>query len=99
MVLRLQDAEGMTISHYAGATRSTEAEIPFQIEAVPKHVPVIKNVDFVLSVRQKVDLTASGIDDVLIKDTGDDIGRNRVESVPSRPVSLPPGFQEVYRKQ
>ena len=89
---------GMTISHFADAVISTEATIPFEIEAVEEQVPTISDVDFFLTVRKKVNMTAIGVNGKTREDIGEDLGKdNYVDNVPSRPLDLPPGFKQLYK--
>ena len=96
----LANTTGMTISHYACNVISSMAPIPFTFEGVEKYVPIIKDVEFCTVIRKKVDLTAIGQNSEVIKDIGEDIGKyNYVNSVPKSPVSLPQGFQEIYKNK
>ena len=96
----LTETEGMTISHFAGSTKSTEATIPYIIEGFEKHVPYIENVEFCVVTRKKIDLTATGINENIKKNIGEDIGEyDHIKSVPVPPSDLPPGFTELYKKQ
>ena len=91
--------EGMTISSYAASLKSTEATIPYDIEVVAEHVPYIKEPEFCLTVRKKVNLTATGINEQNRTNIGEDVGKdNYKDSVPSRPLDLPPGFRELYKE-
>ena len=88
----------MTIDHYAYSIKQTSATLPYEIEIVSEFVPYIKDVDFAISVRKKIDLTATGVNGKTVQDNGSDIGKyNYLDSVPTRPTSLPPGFQELYK--
>jgi hypothetical protein len=95
----MSDPEAMSISHYAYSGKSTMATLPFTVNGVSSHIPHILETDFAVSVRQKVDLSACGPNEVLVRHTGDDKGRYDYHDVaPRRPTDLPPGFIEVYRK-
>ena len=95
----MSNTSGMTISHYAYSLKQTEATIPYEIEIVSEHVPQISDIDFCLSIRTKIDLTAYGANGEVIKDIGSDVGEyHYVDKIPSRPTSLPPGFNEFYRE-
>ena len=94
----LANTSGMTISHYAYSLKQTEATIPYEIDIVSEHVPKISDVDFCVVIRTKVDLTAPNVNEKTIEDIGRDVGEyNNVNSVPSKPLSLPPGFTELYK--
>jgi hypothetical protein len=94
----MSNTSGMTISHFAYAPKQTEATIPYTIEIMQEHVPIISDIDFCVVVRTKVDLTATGPDGKTKEDIGNDIGEyDYADRVPSRPLDLPPGFQELYK--
>ena len=94
----LTQTDGMTISHYADALKSTEATVPYEIVVLKEHVPRLVDTDFCLVVRKKVNLTAIGVNGKNRTDIGDDLGRdNYKDSVPPRPLDLPPGFNELYK--
>jgi len=94
----ISNTSGMTISHYADSDKGAMASIPYSIEVVREGVPVIGDVDFGVAIRKPVDLTAIGVNTKTIQDVGNDIGKyDYLDSVPHRPSSLPPGFQELYK--
>lgn len=93
----MANSTGMTISHFADCDKSTMASIPYSIEVVKESVPVI-SVDFGVAVRKSLDLTAIGKNVNIITNIGKDLGANdHPNSVPSCPLDLPPGFQELYK--
>lgn len=95
---KMTDTCGMTISHYAYSTKQTEATLPYEIEVVQEFVPYINDVEYAISVRKRIDLTATGVNGEIIQDKGVDIGKyDYLDSVPHRPSSLPPGFIELYK--
>ena len=94
----MSNTSGMTISHFAYAPKQTEATIPYSIEIMSEHVPIINNIDFCVVIRTKVDLTATGPDGKTKEDIGNDTGEYQyINSVPSRPLDLPPQFIEFYK--
>jgi len=98
VVVNMANTSGMTISHFAGVTKSTMATLPFVIEGVETHIPTISEPEFCLVIRKKVDLTAVGVNGNVIKDIGKDIGKyDYKDSVPTVPNDLPPGFTELYK--
>jgi len=95
----MSNSTGMTISHYADSVKSTETTLLFTIESTEKHIPYIEDVEFVVSVRKKVNMVAVGPNEKVIKDVGKDFGKyNYADSVPTRPSDLPPGFEELYKE-
>ena len=91
------NTSGMTISHYAYSSKQTQATIPYTLEIASEYVPTV-DVDFCVVIRTKVDLTATGPNEKTINDVGNDIGEyNYLDSVPSKPNDLPPGFTELYK--
>jgi hypothetical protein len=99
IIITMGATSGMTVSHFAASIKSTEATVPFEIEGVQKHIPIIDEPEFCVVVRKKVDFTATGPNSKRITDIGEDSGMYKhVDSVPKIPLDLPPGFQELYRK-
>ena len=99
-VVNMANTVGMTISHYACSVKSAQASIPYTIEGVDKHVPYVEDADFCIVARTRIDLTATGVNEQIIKDVGSDTGKYKyADSVPTTPLDLPPGFQEVYKNK
>lgn len=93
----MSNTNSMTISHYPYSNKTTEATLPYEIEITGNHVPYAKEVEFCVVLRTKVDLTAIGPNERIIKDNGKDIGKYRYHDVsPQRPHALPQGFIEKY---
>jgi len=94
----MSNSSGMTISHFAYSSKSTEATLPYSIEVVKEYVPILKEVEFCVVTRKKVDLVAIGVNESVIKENGEDLGKYKyANSVPKNPSDLPPGFIELYR--
>jgi len=94
----MASVDGMTVSHFANGTKSTEATIPFLIEGSAENVPSIQDVDFCLTIRKKINATAIGPNGKEIKDKGSDFGRGSYKGdKPTRPLDFPPGFTELYK--
>jgi len=90
---------GMTISHFACSSKSTEATIPYEIEAIEQRASYIPPLEFSMVARKKVDLTAVGANEKIITDIEKDVGEyDYADKVPNAPKDLPPGFVEVYKK-
>lgn len=90
---------GMTVSHYADSWKQTNASLPFTFEGVEEFIPYVKDVDFCMVIRKKVDLNAVGVNEKTITEIGQDVGKgNYVNNVPYPILDLPPGFTELYRK-
>ena len=88
----------MTISQFASNVKSTESTINFEIDIVKEHVPQITDVDFCLTIRKRVNMTAIGVNGKTREDIGEDLGKdNYRNNVPARPLDLPPGFTELYK--
>jgi len=96
--LTLSNSNGMTISHYACANVSAMNTISFVIEGMETFIPNLEEVDFCVVIRKKVDLTATGPNCEIKQDTGNDNGKyNYRNSVPARPLDLPPDFKEICK--
>jgi len=73
-----------------------DSNIPFTITILDKHVPYINQEEFMVVIRERIDVTARGPHETTLNNLGDDIGReNYKNKVPYRPLELPPGFQEL----
>jgi hypothetical protein len=95
--LFLENAWGLTIKQFSDVTLSNTYSLPFEISIAEIHAPYIEE-DMVVVIREKVDLTATGPNDVLIKNIGKDLGgENYVDKKPYRPKELPPGFEEALQ--
>jgi len=98
MDLFIEDASELTIVQYADATISTSHTLPFEIPVADTHAPSIDEAEMALVIREKVDLSARGPNDVPVKNAGKDLGgENYIDKKPYRPKTLPPGFQEVLK--
>jgi hypothetical protein len=72
------------------------SNIPFTITILDKHVPYINQEEFMVVIRERIDVTARGPHETTLNNLGDDICReNYKNKVPYRPLELPPGFQEL----
>jgi len=99
IVTDMVSTSGMSISHYADSYKQTSATIPYEIEGVEKHIPIVEEVEFSPVVRKKVDFTGIGVNGQEIKDIGRDTGKyDYKKDVPKRPLDLPPGFTEIYKQ-
>ena len=95
--LFLENSWGLTITQFYDAIFPYSHSFPFEISVAKEHAPHIKE-EMVLVIREKVDLTAQGPNDTIIKNIGKDLGGEEViDNKPHRPKDLPPGFQEVLR--
>lgn len=95
--LFLENSHSLTIVEYSDCKKPYSQVLPFEISVAEKHAPYIEE-EMVIVIREKVDLTARGPNDVLIKNIGKDLGgENYIDSKPYRPKDLPPGFQELLK--
>jgi len=94
--LEFSEATALAIQHIHDATITLSESIPFTITILDKHVPYINEEEFMVVIRERIDVTARGPQDTTLNNLGDDIGReNYNNKVPYRPLELPPGFQEL----
>jgi len=99
IVTGMSNTSGMTVSHYADSSKQTSATIPYEIEGVEKHIPIMEETEFSPVIRKKVDFTGIGVNSQEIKDIGRDNGKYKyVKDVPKRPPDLPPNFVEIHRQ-
>ena len=66
------------------------AEIPFTIEGSSTGIPLLDPNEYMITIRERVDMSAQGPDDVIIKNAGKDIGQeNYKDKSPYRPKNHP----------
>jgi hypothetical protein len=70
----IEASESMAIDHYADTIKTAEGEISFQISATNCQIPEIDEVEYAVVIREKVDLTAQGPNDVMTKNRDKDTG-------------------------
>jgi len=94
--LFLEYSWDLTISQFYDAYKADSDVLPFEI-SVANHAPYIEE-EIIVVIRERVDLTARGPNDVLIKNIGKDLGgENYIDQKPYRPKELPPGFEEALK--
>lgn len=94
--LFLVNSWDLTISQFYDAYKADSDVLPFEI-SVANHAPFIED-EIIVVIRERVDLTARGPNDVLIKNIGKDLGgENYIDAKPYRPKELPPGFEEALK--
>ena len=97
--LIIQDASNsssMTISHYLDSTQFDTSSLPFTLIPVPKPIPYIKDPEFELAIRTKIDLSANDPNQQDMADKDKDTGKENYYNVsPSLSKPLPPGFIEL----
>lgn len=92
----IEASDSMTVDHYADTIKSAEGEIEFIISPTNCQIPELEDPDYCVVIREKVDLTALGSNELTITDRDKDIGnKNYKNSSPYTPVDLPPGFTEL----
>lgn len=96
--LSLTESFGMTISSYLDSVLYSSSELPFSISVSNKQIPFILEEEYALSVRNKVDLSATGPDVVTLTEEGKDTGsHNYKDRSPYRPRVLTEGFIEIKK--
>ena len=95
LIVADSNVSAMTISHYLDATQFQNDTIPFTLVAVPKAVPYVKNPEFELAIRAKVDLSVRGPTHQDLTDKGNDTGKENYDSSPAITKPLPTGFIEL----
>lgn len=90
----IEFSDALIIDHYADTIKTSEGEIGFTISTIDSQIPNIDEVEYCVVIREKVDLTAKGVNDVMIKN------RDKEDSSkPYKPVDLPTGFIELKGKE
>lgn len=97
-IILMSDSTGMIISHFVDLIRSAKDTLFFNIEGTSKYVTFIKDIEFPVSVRKKVNMVAVGPNEKVIKEVGKDIGKyDYKDKIATCPSDLPPGFEEIYK--
>lgn len=92
----MENIKRINIQHFHDASISVSSELPFSIEIAKVHAPFIKEEEFMVAFRTRVDATARGPHDSTIENAGEDKGKeNYINSYPHRPLELPEGFIEL----
>lgn len=95
--LFLENSWDLTICEFSDSVLSNSCTLPFTISVAQEHAPFIQE-NMVVVIRERVDLTATGPNDVILKNIGkDNGGENYIDAKPYRTKDLPPGFEEVLR--
>jgi hypothetical protein len=93
--LLVEDVKSLAIQHIHDNSISDETTLQFTLDITKTHVPTIEE-DFVVVIREKVDATSRGPNDIAITNVGEDVGKpNYKKKVPYRPWELPQGFKEL----
>ena len=96
VISEVSNVSSFAIDHFDSNAVSDEYTLNFEIEIAKGHVPHIYEEEFMVVIREKVDATSRGVNDITITNIGDDIGKPRYnKKVPHRPLDLPPGFREL----
>jgi hypothetical protein len=97
--LAVSNVQSVIIQHVYDSTISDASIIPFQIDIADGHAPYIHEEEFMVVIRERVDATSRGVNDIEITNAGEDIGEfNHKNRVPYRPWELPQGFRELRGK-
>jgi len=95
----IEVSSGMTIDQFGDVLKIGNAEIPFIISSTNRQIPFIEEEEFCIVIREKVDFTAQGPNDVMIKNRDKDVGNSDNKERPYKPAELPPGFVELKSKE
>jgi len=98
--ISMSNTTGMVITHYLDSVKSSGATLNFEFEGIKQHIPNIEDIEFCIAIKKEIDLTSFGPNVKEQMDIGLDIGKyNNVSSKPYRPLDLPTGFVELYKKE
>tara|TARA_R110000824_G_C15232856_1_gene678965 strand:- start:15523 stop:15897 length:375 start_codon:yes stop_codon:yes gene_type:complete len=97
--LLTEGAVSLTVNHNAGKTISASNDISFtaqgtgSVSGKNSTVPYINDNSYMTVIRERVDLSARGPDDVRMKNLGKDVGKeNYKDSLPAQPRNPFYGF-------
>ena len=96
--MAISNVQSLVIQHIHDNSVSDESTLVFSIEVAKHHAPYIEEEEFVVAIREKVDLTARGPYDITLRNIGKDKGwEDYKDSSPYRPMELPEGFRELHK--
>lgn len=97
--MQLPNVSSMVIQHLFDGTLSGSSDLPFELDVSKKHVPFLNDPEFMVVIKERVDVTSQGPYDEVISNSGEDFGRyNARKSKPRAPWALPNGFTELKGK-
>jgi hypothetical protein len=96
----IEVSEGLTIDHFSDVIKTAEGEIEFVISSTNCQIPEIDDIEYAVVIREKIDMSAQGPNDVMIKERDKDIkNKNFKDHKPCIPTDLPPGFIQLKGEQ
>ena len=96
--MAISNVQSLIIQHVHDAIAADDSTLNFSIEVAKHHAPYINEEEFMVVIREVVDLSARGPNDITLKNIGKDKGlENYKDSKPYRPIALPEGFKELYK--
>ena len=90
--LSLTEARSMTVSQYDDASRRGYHELGFTMNIASSQIPVLSEETVCITAREKVDLTAMGVDE---REASQVAVNQYGGKMPRQPADLPPGFKEL----
>ena len=94
-ILSLENVQCFLVDNFKGAIFQNQQELPFHLDISENIAPKINSVDFMVTIREKVDATARGPSDQIIQEANKDLGKIDNNSSPESPWELPKGFSEL----
>lgn len=92
MELFVSNAQALIVSQIMDGIYAYDATLPFTITTSINQVPFLKEEEIMVVLREKIDLSAHGKDDISIKNMNIDTTQS---PKPYRPLEIPEGFTEL----
>jgi len=93
--LSLEFSNGMTISHFEDINVSDKRDLTFSFEALPNNVPILNDEEYVVVIREKVNLSDNTPTEIITKNNGTIEGSKNNNK--KRPYSHPNGVA-IFRE-
>jgi hypothetical protein len=92
MELFVSNAQSLLVSQLMDGVYSYDATLPFTISTASGQIPFLEEEEIMVVLREKIDLSAHGKDDIAIKNMNIDTTQS---PKPYRPLATPKGFTEL----
>jgi hypothetical protein len=94
IALFIEDVKNISIPHIFSQNTHYAKTINFSLTILNDYVPELKEEEFMIAIRDKLDVLSIGSNDNSINKLGKDKG-NIDRHIPEKPLELPIGFKEL----
>lgn len=88
--ISLDYANGMTISHFTDITVTSQKDLTFSFKTLPKNVPILQDEEYIVVIREKVNLSDNTSNEISTKKNGKVVGKKNYNN--AIPYSHPNGI-------